>query len=356
MCPFRPMGKEIKDVQWVTSKESSCLGSNWPLFCPLYSWWAQSPNWGPPGEIKCFAVTVGVIQWDSWGCPVPPTPSHGSQEVDSALGLEAFPPPWLCHSFMATLCAHLLSPLLTIIDPLAIGEKSPPLRRKTSDIPNDVDSLHDSPSSACSREDPPSLPTSLWKDLSCTSGDLTVPAAVSVSGGSQTGIHDPPGFTEIKGQFWMAQGVFLQLLPPGPTPAAPWVSFCVPTEEPGTSSWSANYELGANSPELCEELVCEGQVCETHSDPGLPNNESLFPSGAASSVLPFTTVLARPPSSLGSNSDAQSPSFESRAPHSVSYSFLLKVASMEIFPSNPKGTLSTRPDLYHDFCHSSNEH
>lgn len=146
-------------------------------------------------------MTVGVIQWDSWGCPVPPTPSHGSQEVDSALGLEAFPPPWLCHSFMATLCAHLLSPLLTIIDPLAIGEKSPPLRRKTSDIPNDVDSLHDSPSSACSREDPPSLPTSLWKDLSCTSGDLTVPAAVSVSGGSQTGIHDPPGFTEIKGQF-----------------------------------------------------------------------------------------------------------------------------------------------------------
>ena len=102
--------------------------------------------------------------------------------------------------------------------------------------------------------------------------------------------------------------------------------------------------------------MCEGQVCETHSDPGLPNNESLFPSGAASSVLPFTTVLARPPSSLGSNSDAQSPSFESRAPHSVSYSFLLKVASMEIFPSNPKGTLSTRPDLYHDFCHSSNEH
>lgn len=66
-------------------------------------------------------------------------------------------------------------------------------------------------------------------------------------------------------------------------------------------------ELGASSPELCEGKVyevCKGQVCETHSDPGLPNNKVLSPSGAVSPVSPFTAVLARPPSSLGPNSDA----------------------------------------------------
>lgn len=59
-----------------------------------------------------------------------------------------------------------------------------------------------------------------------------------------------------------------------------------------------NWELVASSPELCAKQVCEvckGQMCETHSDPCLPNEELLSTRGAVSSVLPFTTVFARPP-------------------------------------------------------------
>lgn len=60
-----------------------------------------------------------------------------------------------------------------------------------------------------------------------------------------------------------------------------------------------DWEPGASSPELCAKQVCEvckGCVCETDSDPCLLNEELPSTSGAVSSVSPFPTVFARPPS------------------------------------------------------------
>lgn len=83
---------------------------------------------------------------------------------------------------------------------------------------------------------------------------------------------------------------------------------------------------------MCEGQVCKGQVCEIHSDPGLPNDKVLSLSRGASPVSPFTVAIARPPSSLHPQSDAQSPSLESKAPFAASCRLLQKVAFMEVFP------------------------